>query len=216
MDAAPVTRTRLPRAERMEQTLAAAHALFAERGYTAVTMDDVAAAVGVTKPLLYNYFGNKERLYLACLEESADTLVSTVTEAVGAADRPPDALGDGIRAFFSFVAEDRSSWAVLFDETVPASGEIADRVAQYREQILDAVADASLQQFPPHAREGVRVETEALSTAILGAVEALTRWWLRTEAISASYAAELLIATIQPGLRQVSEVPDTTSGEPNS
>jgi AcrR family transcriptional regulator len=199
----------------MEQTLAAAHALFAERGFTAVTMDDVAAAVGVTKPLLYNYFGNKERLYLACLEESADALVSTVLGAVAAADRPADALGDGIRAFFRFVSEDRSSWAVLFDETIPASGEIADRVARYRDQILDAVASASLQQFPAHAREQVRVETEMLATAILGAVEALTRWWLRTEAVSASYAAELLIATIQPGLRQVSELPDTTPGEPN-
>lgn len=215
MESAPATRTRLPRAERMEQTLAAAHALFAERGFTAVTMDDVAAAVGVTKPLLYNYFGNKERLYLACLEESADALVSTVLDAVAAADRPPDALGDGIRAFFRFVSEDRSSWAVLFDETIPASGEIADRVARYREQILDAVANASLQQFPAHTREQVRVETEMLATAILGAVEALTRWWLRTEAVSASYAAELLIATIQPGLRQVSELPDTTPGEPN-
>ncbi|MFA9272050.1 MAG: TetR/AcrR family transcriptional regulator [Baekduiaceae bacterium] len=215
MDAAPVTRTRLPRAERMEQTLTAAHALFAERGFTAVTMDDVAAAVGVTKPLLYNYFGNKERLYLACLEQSADALVSTVVDAVAAADRPADALGDGIRAFFDFVEQDRSSWAVLFDETLPANGEIADQVAQYREQILDAVASASLQQFPADRREQVRVETEALSTAILGAVEALTRWWLRTEAIPAHYAAELLIATIQPGLRQVSELPDTTAGEPN-
>ncbi|MBJ7331272.1 MAG: TetR/AcrR family transcriptional regulator [Solirubrobacteraceae bacterium] len=209
MDAAPSPRTRLPRAERMEQTLAVAHALFAERGFTAVTMDDVAAAVGVTKPLLYNYFGNKERLYLACLAQSADALVSTVVDAVAAADRPPDALGDGIRAFFSFVEQDRSSWAVLFDETLPANGEIADRVAQYREQILDAVASASLQQFPAETREQVRVETEALSTAILGAVEALMRWWLRTEAITAHYAAELLIATIEPGLRQVSELPDT-------
>ena len=155
----------------MEQTLTAAHALFAERGFTAVTMDDVAAAVGVTKPLLYNYFGNKERLYLACLEQSANALVSTVVDAVAAADRPADALGDGIRAFFGFVEQDRSSWAVLFDETLPANGEIADQVAQYREQILDAVASASLQQFPPDRREQVRVETEALSTAILGAVE---------------------------------------------
>jgi AcrR family transcriptional regulator len=42
----------------MEQTLTVARGLFAERGYAAVTMDEVAAEVGVTKPLLYNYFGN--------------------------------------------------------------------------------------------------------------------------------------------------------------
>ena len=54
----------------MEQTLTEAHALFAANGYAAVTMDEIAARVGVTKPLLYNYFGNKERLYIACMERA--------------------------------------------------------------------------------------------------------------------------------------------------
>ena len=48
MDAS--VRTRLSRDDRMEQTLGAAHELFAERGYAAVTMDEIAAAIGVTKP----------------------------------------------------------------------------------------------------------------------------------------------------------------------
>ena len=74
--------TRLPRAERERQMLAAARALFAERGYGVVTMDDVAAAVGVTKPLLYTYFGNKERLYLACMEPAANDLRDAVAAAV--------------------------------------------------------------------------------------------------------------------------------------
>ena len=76
------------RADRMEQTLLAAHALFAERGYAAVTMDEIAAAVGVTKPLLYNYFGNKERLYIACMERAGDALTATVAEAVGDTRQP--------------------------------------------------------------------------------------------------------------------------------
>ena len=61
-------RTRLPRAEREQQTLDQARALFAAHGYAAVTMDQVAAAVGVTKPLLYNYFGNKEQLFHKALD----------------------------------------------------------------------------------------------------------------------------------------------------
>src|SRR6185312_13717572 len=106
-------RTRLAREDRMEQTLAAAHNLFAERGYAAVTMDEIAAAVGVTKPLLYNYFGNKERLYIACMERAGDALIATIAGAVSEAANPGDALGVGVRAFFSFLDTDRSAWTVL-------------------------------------------------------------------------------------------------------
>jgi AcrR family transcriptional regulator len=197
MDAS--VRTRLSRDDRMEQTLGAAHELFAERGYAAVTMDEIAAAVGVTKPLLYNYFGNKERLYIACMERSGDSLINTIAESVGQSSNPGDALGAGVRAFFEFLDTDRAAWAVLFDETLPHGGEVFDRVAAYRGQIVDLVSATLLPQLPEGLR--VKVETEALSTALLGAAEALARWWLRTEAISASQAAELLVSTVEPGLR---------------
>src|SRR3954465_13685352 len=112
MDAS--VRTRLSRDDRMEQTLGAAHELFAERGYAAVTMDEIAARVGVTKPLLYNYFGNKERLYIACMERAADSLTATVAESVAGTGTPTEALGAGVRAFFAFLDSDRAAWAVLF------------------------------------------------------------------------------------------------------
>jgi AcrR family transcriptional regulator len=185
----------------MEQTLLAAHGLFAERGYAAVKMDEIAAAVGVTKPLLYNYFGNKEQLYIACMERSGDALTQTVADAVGATASPGDALGAGVHAFFAFLDSDRAAWAVLFDETLPQSGDVADRVADYRGQIIAMVSGTLLAQLPEYQREGARVEVEALSTALMGAAEALARWWLRTEAVSAEEAAELLIATVEPGLR---------------
>ena len=207
-------RTRLPRAERMEQTVAAAHALFAERGYAAVTMDGVAAAVGVTKPLLYNYFGNKEQLYLACLERAGDGLMATVVEAVGDTTNPTEALSLGLHAFFDFVDQDRAAWSVLFDETLPAGGEIAERVSGYRTRLCDLIAASLVAQLPPRRRERARTEVEALSTAVMGAAEALVRWWLRTGAMPAGDAAELLISTIEPGLRLRSEAPK--SSQPNS
>src|ERR1700749_2416060 len=112
-------RSRLSRGERMEQTLGVAHELFAERGYAEVTMDEVAAAVGGTKPLLYNYFGNKERLYLACMEPAGDALLAAVLGAVERTTTPQQALRSGLYAFFEFVDRDRSAWRVLFDETLP-------------------------------------------------------------------------------------------------
>jgi AcrR family transcriptional regulator len=199
MDAS--VRSRLSRSDRMEQTLGVAHGLFAERGYGDVTMDEIAAAVGVTKPLLYNYFGNKERLYIACMEQAGDSLIKTVGEAVAGTDSPGDALGAGVRAFFAFLDSDRAAWAVLFDETLPVSGEVADRVASYRDQIVALVSQSLIAQLPEARRGAARVEIEALSAALLGAAEELARWWLRNQAISAGEAAELLISTVEPGIR---------------
>ncbi|MBS1888333.1 MAG: TetR/AcrR family transcriptional regulator [Actinobacteria bacterium] len=195
----------------MEQTLEVAHGMFAARGFAEVTMDEIAAAVGVTKPLLYNYFGNKERLYIACLEQAGDSLTQTIGEAIGGTDSPGAALGAGVRAFFAFLDSDRAAWAVLFDETLPGSGEVADRVAAYRDQIVALVSGSLLTQLPESRRDAARVEIEALSAALLGAAEELARWWLRTEAISAGEAAELLIATVEPGIRARSQAAATHS-----
>jgi AcrR family transcriptional regulator len=193
---ATAPRLRLPREARIEQTLKAAHALFAERGYATVTMDEVAAAVGVTKPLLYNYFGNKERLYLACMEPAGEALLTTVLGAVEQSSSPAHALRLGIHAFFEFVDRDRGAWRVLFDETLPVEGGIARRVGEYRTRLADLVAERLIEQLSP----ACRAEVDALSVALLGAVEALARWWLRTESLSAREAAALLIVTVEPGL----------------
>jgi AcrR family transcriptional regulator len=197
----------------MEQALTAAHTLFAERGFAAVTMDEVAAVVGVTKPLLYNYFGNKEQLFIACMERSGDALVTMILETVGDAGSPSEALNDGLRAFFAFLDADRAAWAVLFDETLPHSGELADRVAEYRGRLISLVSESLLAQLPAKRRAAARIEVEALSSALLGAAEALARWWLRTEATTAGEAAELLIATVEPGLR-LRSTPSAKSSRP--
>ena len=187
-------RARLPRAQRERQMLDSARALFAARGYAEVTMDEVAAAVGVTKPLLYNYFGNKERLFLACMKPAVDALVDSVVSAVQAASDAPEALRLGIHAFFAFLDSDRDAWRVLYDETLPGGGEIAARVGEYRARLAELVTAALQERTESPA-------VEPVSVAILGAAEALGRWWLRTGQLSAERTAELLIRTIEPGLR---------------
>ena len=193
--------SRLPRVEREQQMLDAAHGLFAERGFAAVTMDDIADAVGVTKPLLYTYFGNKEQLYLACMQPSGDALIAAVVGAVSSTSHPADALDAGMRAFFGFLADDRDAWRVLFDETLPASGVVAQGVNEYRDRLTQLVMQVLVAQLPPRRRTKAKVEMEAVAIAVLAAAESLGRWWLTTGAISAGRAAELLIATLAPGLR---------------
>ena len=68
MAALPVSRPRRKGEETAARILDAAEALFAERGYAGTTLRDVAAAVGIRNPSLYNHFPNKESLYAAVLE----------------------------------------------------------------------------------------------------------------------------------------------------
>lgn len=210
------TRSRLPRAEREQQVLDIAHARFAEHGYGAVTMDEVAAAAGVTKPLLYAYFGNKERLYLACMERSGEAMLSAVGAAVASASGPAEALREGLKAFFAFVDGDRDAWRVLFDETLPAGGELTRSVSVYRDRLLALVAQTQLALIPEHNRDRAATEVEALSNALLGASEALARWWLRTGAMPPADAAELLVATVEPGLQARAALSALPSPEPAS
>ena len=65
------TTSRLPAADRRESILVAAAERFAARGYDATTLDEIAAAAGVTKPILYRHFGSKQDLYLALLARHA-------------------------------------------------------------------------------------------------------------------------------------------------
>jgi hypothetical protein len=128
-------------------------------------------------------------------------MLAKVVAAISAADGPAEALRDGLRAFFAFVDADRNAWRVLFDETLPAGGELARQVAAYRERLVRLVAETQLAQIPERHRARAAVEVEALSHALLGASEALVRWWLRTGAMPAADAAELLVATVEPGLQ---------------
>jgi AcrR family transcriptional regulator len=196
---------RLARADREQQILEIAHRAFAKRGYGAVTMEEIAAEAGVTKPLLYAYFGNKDRLYEACMEPAGEAMVEAVLAALEGATDANDALERGVRAFFDYVDGDRDAWRVLFDETLPAGGAIARRANEYRDRITALLGDSLVSTLPRELREHPQhaVAIEALSISLMAAAEALARWWLRTEALTPQQAASLLIATVEPGLRQV-------------
>jgi AcrR family transcriptional regulator len=194
VSAAASPRSRLPRAERERQAVRVAHAMFAQRGYAAVTMDEVAEALGVTKPILYRYFGNKDGLYLACLDRAGAGLLTAVAVAGRQAGRDRrDALRAGVAAFFAFLDEDRDAWRVLFDDSRPPGGPASDRVRHYRERLRELAAAA----LPAEGPAG-----EALSAALLAAAEATGRWWLEhgSASMTAAQTADLLIAALEPGL----------------
>src|SRR5579875_1931311 len=204
-DGSGPARKRLPRADRKRQMVEVGRRLFAEKGYGAVTMEELAGAVGITKPLLYAYFGNKEQFYLACMAPAGDALLEEVVAAVRAAGAPAKALRAGLAAFFAAIDRDRAAWRVLFDETLPNSGPVARRVAEYRERLAGLVEAELLSQLGPDLSASRREEARALAAATFGAAEGMCRWWLREGRIDAAHAAELLGSVLAAGLRLLGE-----------
>src|SRR5690242_16718988 len=96
--------TRLPAPARRRQLLDVALTVFAARGYHATSMNDVAEAAGVTKPVLYQHFRSKRALYLELLEDVGGRLQDAIGKATATADGPRDQVKSGFRAYFNFVA----------------------------------------------------------------------------------------------------------------
>src|SRR5215213_504558 len=97
---------RMAAAERREQIATVARGLFAERGYRAVAVDEIARRAGVTPPVLYDHFASKRALYAHQLERQADELALRVARATHEVGGGKARLRAAFDAFFS-LAEDQ-------------------------------------------------------------------------------------------------------------
>jgi AcrR family transcriptional regulator len=170
----------VPRREREQQMLDAASRLFTEHGFAGVSMDEIAEAVGITKPMLYAYFESKEGLFVACIERAAEPVLDVVRDAIDP-DDPPDAqLWSGLLAFFGFVDEHRDEWSIFFVEASGRGGAAAARIGELRQEIRAALTTLLGQTA---AEAGISPdlvpEIEAQAQALMGAAESVAEWWLR-------------------------------------
>lgn len=87
---------------RREQILKIASELFSQKSYHDVTVDEIAAAVGVAKGTIYLYFPSKERLYLEILEDSFEAIESLLEKEIAKSDSAPLKLKKVLRLIFEF------------------------------------------------------------------------------------------------------------------
>src|SRR5438270_10739756 len=108
------SRRRMPRAQREDEMLEAAGQAFAAHGFHAASMDEIAEAAGISKPMLYNYFGSKEGLYFAYVNLSYRDLIAAIDEAVAAAaaacQSPAEQMRAGTLAYYTYVGEHRDAF----------------------------------------------------------------------------------------------------------
>jgi AcrR family transcriptional regulator len=105
---------RTPHGERRDQLLLVARKIFAERGFQATTMDDIAKEAGFTKPILYQYFESKTELYREIVNQTAEKLLDTLRSAVGEVESPRAKIEVAFRVYFEMVVEETDAFRILF------------------------------------------------------------------------------------------------------
>jgi len=140
---------RLTAEQRRHQLFAVALELFAHRGYRSTTMDDIAEAAGVTKPLLYQHFSSKRALYLELVDSIAKDLSTAVGRAVAQAEGPRQQVELGFAAYFRLVVSHEAEFRLLYgrdhaddQELGRALRTVEDAIAEAIDPLIDAGLDA--------------------------------------------------------------------------
>ena len=164
---------RVPRAVREEQLLEVAERVFAKHGYQGASIEDIARAAGVTRPIVYDHFGSKEGIYLACVRRARAELERGINEAAGASSDPGEQLWAGINAYFEFVERHGRAWDVLFGQGAAVAGPAAEEVTRLRFDTVRGIADL----LTPFVSNVDAQTVEALAHALSGSGEQLAKWW---------------------------------------
>ncbi|MCT1866654.1 TetR/AcrR family transcriptional regulator [Dermabacter sp. p3-SID358] len=131
-------RRRLPRAERRAQLLDVATSRFGERGYHPTSMDDIAEAAGVTKPVLYQHFDSKEDLYIAVIERIGEVLRERIDDFAFEGASTKDRVREGIEVFFE-VFDTRSSMLKLFFGSEYVTERVQEEVTRATSRAAESV-----------------------------------------------------------------------------
>jgi AcrR family transcriptional regulator len=180
---APRTRTRrLGAKQRREQLVLTAQRLFGERGYRATTMEDIANAAGVTKPLLYQHFASKRALYLELVHQVSSELLDSLGAAHARSDGPREMMNNGLGAYFELIVTHEDAFRLLFGRQAPDDPELFLAVRKVETAVIDLIeAQMPTDLAPAHRR--------LLAYAIIGVAEAGTRYWVEKSRKDAAVAA---------------------------
>jgi AcrR family transcriptional regulator len=159
---------RLPAEQRRSQLLDVATELFADRGFHATSMDDIAEAAGVTKPVLYQHFPSKRALYRELLEAIDRELTHRLVAATDSVATGRERVQEGFAVYFRYLADHRAAVRLIFGASLRDDPEFA------------AAADATVDRFAEFIAGLIAIDAapehrRALAHAMVGMAEATSR-----------------------------------------
>jgi AcrR family transcriptional regulator len=154
-------------------------------------MDEIAERAGVSKPVLYQHFPGKLDLYLALLDESVDTLLDTVRDALRSNPDPKQRVAATFGAYFEYVGGEGQAYRLVFESDLsnePAVRARLDRVQRECAAMVSQTvsADTGLSDD----------EAQLLSVGLVGMAQVTARYWLSTRDHTPREAAEQVVARL--------------------
>lgn len=159
--------------ERRAQLLEVGRSVFAERGYEAASVEEIAARANITKPVVYEHFNGKEGLYAVIVDREVQSLLGHITESLEGT-HPRALLEQAAMAFLSYIEDEPEGFRILVRDSpvTSATGTLASVIGDIAMQVEYILRN----QF---TERGFDTKLSPLySQALVGMVALVGQWWL--------------------------------------
>lgn len=186
--------------DRRAQLLDVAEFVFAHLGYQGTVMEDIANEAGVTRGSVYDYFPDRDALYLEVVARARQELEESFTTAALSDVGAEKQLRAGMTAYFRFVQDRGRRWDILFGGGVAVAGAVAEESARRRFETADKISvliQAVMPRLTPQ-------QASASAHIVSGAAEQLAKWWRKHPEVSLEQVVEHQMQATWNGLLQLS------------
>lgn len=201
----PPIRVRMSASERREQLVSVGRGLFAEKGYESVTVEEIAAEAGVSKPVVYEHFGGKEGLYAVVVDREMADLLGRVQAAMVPA-HPRALLQSVVLAWLDYIATETDGFRVLVRDSPPgmAEGSFASLLRDVAARVAGLLAD----EFD---RRGLnKKQADMYAQMLVGMVANTGMWWVDVRRPKRDELAAHLVNLAWNGLAHLDGKPTLT------
>ncbi len=187
--------TRLPAAQRRQQLLDVAVEIFGVGGYGEASVADIAAAAGVTKPVVYQHFDSKRALFLEVLRECSDRMQDQIEKATAEASSPREQVEEGFGSMVRYFHDNPAAFRILFSDVSRSDPEFAHAVHRVEMVVADRIADLIV------IEDLTAEERRVLAHGVLGMAEGVLRNYVDNPDVAVDRVADLLSTLAWTGLR---------------
>ncbi len=189
-------------AQRREQLITIGRDLFAERGFDATSIEEVATRARVSKPVVYEHFGGKEGLYAVVVDREMDYVVRRVVEAIGSGS-PRQRVERASLAFLTYVKDQPDGFAVLAQDSPLTSAK--GNMSSLLNDMADRVGSVFVSMFKEAGYSPKAAPIYA--NALVGMVTFAGRYWVEARKPSVEEVAKHISALAWMGLRHLPRKP---------